>query len=269
MQARKLRTNATIIWIFLFCLTQLSGCSFIGRKFSRADGAPSVNIDASKIPDAVPRVEHRSKYGNNDYAVEGRRYHVLKSAKGYNKVGYASWYGTKFHGRYTSTNERYNLFTMTAASPELPLPTYVQVTNLSNGRKVIVKVNDRGPFRCNRILDLSYVAAKKLGYVGHGTAKVRVVAIDPKAWNSSKNSSHSQKHTSSAAIYLQVGAYTKLTSAENQVAKVKQLTSQSVRIKHQGKLYRVQVGPFTDTDSCDHAKQLFVQHGYNHLLVVK
>ena len=127
------------------------------------DGPPSKNIDVTQIPNAVPKAEPKSQYGNpSSYTVNGKTYYVLKNAQGYDKKGIASWYGTKFHGQLTSTREPYNMYAMTAASTELPLPTYVRVTNLENGRQVIVKVNDRGPFDKDRIIDLSYVAAKKL-----------------------------------------------------------------------------------------------------------
>lgn len=264
------RRNVAIILIFVFCFSQLSGCSLFGSKFSRQDGAPNVNFDASKIPDAVPQIEPRSKYGNSDYVVEGHRYHVLKSARGYNKVGYASWYGTKFHGQYTSTHERYNLFSMTAASPELPLPTYAQVTNLDNGKKVIVKVNDRGPFRCNRVLDLSYAAAKKLGYAGRGTARVRVVAIDPRTWGktgSQPTCVATQKNM--PGYYLQVGAYSRLSSAQNVNSKISELTDKSVRIVHSANLYKVQIGPLANNTQIEATKHDLVNHGYNHLILVK
>ena len=112
------------------------------------------------------------------YCVFGRCYRTLKSSKHYDQRGWASWYGMKFHARHTSSGERYNVLGMTAAHKTLPLPTYVEVTNLRNRLKIIVKVNDRGPFEGNRLIDLSYVAAKKLGMLGQGTAPVRVRAID-------------------------------------------------------------------------------------------
>jgi rare lipoprotein A len=266
---RKLRRNISIIWIFLFCLTQLSGCSFIGRKFARADGAPNVDIDVSKIPDAVPKIEPLSKYGNTDYVVEGHRYHVLKSAKGYCKTGYASWYGTKFHNKLTSTNERYNVFNMTAASTELPLPTYVEVTNLLNGKKVIVKVNDRGPFRCHRIIDLSYAAAKKLGYAGRGTAPVRVVAIDPTTYNKPHYAATKVATHTKSGLYLQVGVFSKLASAEKLANRVTNLTSHSVHITHYANLYHVQVGPIANTAKRDQAKKILEQNGFDDVITVK
>lgn len=171
--------NTITVGTIVFCLTQLSGCSLVNGHYQK-DEAPNVNFDASKIPDAVPKNEPLSKYGNKSYHIGNRHYHVLKTSKGYHARGIASWYGTKFHGRHTSSHEKYNLFAMTAASPVLPLPTYVKVKNLNNGKEVTLKVNDRGPFRSNRIIDVSYAAAKKLGFASRGIACVEVIAIDLK-----------------------------------------------------------------------------------------
>ena len=137
------------------------------------------DVDESNIPDAVPKNEPLSQSGNSDsYTVHGRRYHTLKSSNNYHQEGIASYYSSQFHHVRTSSGERYNKLGMTAAHKTLPLPTYVQVTNLANGKKVIVKVNDRGPFQSNRLIDVSYIAAKKLGMLGHGTARVVVQSIN-------------------------------------------------------------------------------------------
>jgi rare lipoprotein A (peptidoglycan hydrolase) len=132
------------------------------------------------VPDAVPRVEPRSRYGNPPfYDVFGKRYYVLSSSVGYVERGVASWYGPGFHKVRTSTGELYDMYGMTAAHKTLPLPAYVRVTNLQNGHSVVVRVNDRGPFVGNRIIDLSYTAAAKLDMLRNGTAMVEVRAIDP------------------------------------------------------------------------------------------
>lgn len=165
---------------FIFMLFMLSFLSSCTSHITKHDGPPNYYVDETKVPDATPKPEPLAKYGNMEtYRVFGKRYHVLKSSRNFEEVGIASWYGTQFHDRRTSSGERYDMLAMTAAHRYLPLPTYVQVTNLKNNRKVIVKVNDRGPFESNRIIDLSYVAAKKLGMLGHGTAKVKITAIDP------------------------------------------------------------------------------------------
>ena len=141
---------------------------------------PVEDLDLAKIPDAVPKVEPHSANGNPDsYVEDGQRYWVIPNAKGYAERGLASWYGPNFHGNRTSSGEPYDMYKMTAAHKTLPLPTYLRVTNLENNRSIVVRVNDRGPFKKGRIIDLSYVAAAKLGIVGNGTATVEIHALDP------------------------------------------------------------------------------------------
>ena len=134
------------------------------------------------IPDAIPQPGLKSRSGNPEtYVIDGVTYHVMDTSDGYREEGFASWYGGYFHGRRTSSGDVYDMYLMTAAHKRLPLPTYVRVTHLDNGRSVVVRVNDRGPFVENRIIDLSYTAAVKLGMADAGTARVVVVALDPAA----------------------------------------------------------------------------------------
>jgi len=156
-----------------------AGCASRGPLEPVVDEAPPEPIDVSTIPNAVPKPEPLSRYGNPvSYVVAGKRYYTMPSSSGYSERGIASWYGTKFHGQRTSSGEPYDLYAMTAAHRTLPLPTYVEVTNLRNNKSVIVKVNDRGPFHQDRLIDLSYAAAAKLGILGYGTGLVQVRAID-------------------------------------------------------------------------------------------
>jgi rare lipoprotein A len=135
--------------------------------------------DVGSIPDAVPEPVERSRYGNPEsYEVLGKRYVVLADGRGFKQRGHASWYGKKFHGRRTSSGEKYDMFQMTAAHKTLPIPTYARVTNLENGRSVVVRVNDRGPFHHGRIVDLSYTAAHKLDLIKHGSAEVELEVVD-------------------------------------------------------------------------------------------
>ncbi|MBD9482682.1 septal ring lytic transglycosylase RlpA family protein [Pseudomonas sp. PDM14] len=145
------------------------------------DGAPWWDVDVSRIPDAVP-MPHYGRFKANPYTVLGKTYYPINDARRYHAVGTASWYGTKFHGQATANGEAYDLYGMTAAHKTLPLPSYVRVTNLDNGQSVILRVNDRGPFYSDRIIDLSFAAAKKLGYAESGTARVKVEGIDPHEW---------------------------------------------------------------------------------------
>lgn len=206
------------------------------------DGAPSRSINASKIPDAIPTPLPKSKYGNpKSYTISGKTYHVLPTSRNYQETGIASWYGTKFHGRLTSTREKYDMYAMTAASPVLPIPSFARVTNLSNGKSVIVKVNDRGPFAKGRIMDLSYAAAKKLGYADKGTARVEVKAI---------NIERPGKELTRPQLYLQVASYSSFHQAQLAAEQIQSTLSYSeARIQptkvHRRTWYRVQLGPLS------------------------
>ena len=171
--------NVTRILALLVAMAVLSACSSRGPRYYQDDGPGTNAPDVSSIPDAVPRAEPLSASGNNPYVVFGHRYVPLTTARGYHATGVASWYGRKFHGQRTSNGERYDMYSMTAAHRTLPLPSYVRVRNLANNRQVIVRVNDRGPFLHNRLIDLSYAAAAKLGVIRTGTAKVEVTAVSP------------------------------------------------------------------------------------------
>ena len=143
------------------------------------DSAPDYVPDVDAIPEPEVKAEPRSRYGNRTYSVLGRTYRVMETAEGYVEEGMASFYGRKFHGRLTSNQEVYDMYAFTAAHKSLPLPSYVRVTNLANGKSVVVRVNDRGPFHAGRIIDLSYAAATKLGFIKQGTARVEVRALMP------------------------------------------------------------------------------------------
>ncbi|WP_201745065.1 septal ring lytic transglycosylase RlpA family protein [Aidingimonas lacisalsi] len=157
--------------------------SAAGRYAMTRDAYPELPPDVSDVPNAVPRSEPRSRRGNTSpYEVLGKQYHVMEDASDYESRGTASWYGKKFHGYTTSNGEIYDMYKMTAAHKSLPLPSYARVTSVDNGRSVIVKVNDRGPFHDDREIDLSYAAASRLDILGHGTGRVRVEVIDPADW---------------------------------------------------------------------------------------
>ncbi|KAA0019359.1 septal ring lytic transglycosylase RlpA family protein [Salinicola corii] len=168
-----------------------------GRYAMDQDAYPDSPEDVANVPDAVPRVEPRSRSGNRStYSVWGKTYHVLDDPTGYSAEGRASWYGVKFQGYDTANGETYDMYKMSAAHRSLPLPTYARVTNLDNGRKVIVRVNDRGPFHSDRLIDLSYAAAARLGILKGGTGRVKVEAIDPVAWARTHGRSNSTDSSS-------------------------------------------------------------------------
>jgi len=247
----------------------INGCGALGTPgFLEGDGAPEHPIDVASVPDAVPKVVTPSRYGNpQSYAIDGQRYYVLHTSTGYVQRGIASWYGTKFHNHRTSSGEDYNMYAMTAAHKTLPLPTYVQVTNLNNGAKVIVKVNDRGPFMRNRLIDLSYAAAYKLGMLDTGTAPVEVRAIDPKAY-ARQQMARAKQHTipEKYALYLQVGAFLDRNNAEQMRSNVKHIAGEKVRITtaqldNDQRVYRVRIGPLADVDHADSLATKLSQHG--------
>jgi rare lipoprotein A len=182
------RTDGRIIAIGLAAIVT-AGCS-LAREGTRPFEDPSPEARTTgpsgamgdAAPGAVPRPELKSRIGNPDsYVVFGERYRVLDTSAGFVEEGIASWYGEPFHGRRTSSGETYDMHQLTAAHKHLPLPTYALVTNLENGRRIVVRVNDRGPFHGSRIIDLSYAAAKELDMIGPGTARVEVRALDPPA----------------------------------------------------------------------------------------
>ena len=247
-----------ILFILLSCLLLFS-CGRLDKVIAPGDAAPDKQVDVSTIPNAVPKNEPKSRYGNPEsYVVFGKRYYVLDSSKNYVEKGIASWYGTKFHGRRTSSGETYDMYAMTAAHKTLPLPTYVQVKNLNNGKYIIVKVNDRGPFHENRIIDLSYTAAIKLDIIKKGTGLVEVRAIDPmrSAKNSLVNEKKNKTSTSQdVSFYIQVGTFGELENAEILKQKLSSLGDDLIKISNvvtSGKtLYRVRIGPITDTKLSD------------------
>jgi rare lipoprotein A len=252
----------------------LAGCSTSG-VLEPSDDAPRNPRDVSGIPNAVPKAEPLSRYGNpRSYVVYGERYYTLPSSKGYRERGLASWYGTKFQGKRTSSGEPYDLYAMTAAHRTLPLPTYVEVTNLDNDRSVIVRVNDRGPFHDGRIIDLSYAAAHKLGILGNGTGRVEVRAIDPVAPDQVPDDQPVLVETDTPAapeaasqLFLQVGAFQNHDNAQRLRSNIESQNLGAVRIVEaatdRGTFYKVQVGPLPDTTAAERIARALKPLGIN------
>jgi len=212
------------------------------------------------VPDATPRAEPRARKGNPPfYDVLGKRYYVLSSSVGYWERGVASWYGPGFHKVRTSTGESYDMYAMTAAHKTLPLPAYVQVTNLQNGRSVILRVNDRGPFVGNRIIDLSYTAAAKLDMLRNGTAMVEVRTIDPSAPPAATApnapAAGGAAAAVSSALFVQAGAFADPANAERLAEKLRggsygKIVVRDDRIAGR-RMYRVRIGPVPDVAGFD------------------
>ena len=254
-----------------------AGCSSVSIE---RDSAPDRPVDTSSVPDAVPKAEPRSKYGNPEsYVVFGKRYYVMNDNRGFTQQGIASWYGKKFHGRRTSSGETYDMYAMTAAHKTLILPVYVEVTNLENGKKVVVKVNDRGPFHENRIIDLSYSAAIKLDVIAKGTALVKIRVVDPGYTSgqvSKKRGAPVETHSPdvlAGGFYIQVGAFSELDNAENLRRKLNGIGDSLVKISQvvvdNRSLYRVRIGPLSDIKYADRIVQQLIQlDEYNHHIVI-
>ena len=285
-------------------LSSLSGCQS-GDSFARQkDSGPGHEVDVSQLADAIPRVDPITIAGNkNPYTVNGVTYQLMSSAKGYSEEGMASWYGNKFHGRKTSNGETYSMYGMTAAHKTLPIPAYVRVTNLTNGRQIIVRVNDRGPFHGGRIIDLSYAGAKKLGYHQHGTARVRVDAIDPANFqrNSVSVPTLSEQVNKreqalpllavssvaplipvagvpvatkkpAAQPFLQVGVYSSMSSAKQLQEQLSVITTYPVSVRRFGEIktsvFKVWIGPIVDQLQMVALREKLIEQGRHKPFVV-
>lgn len=240
------------------------------------DGAPLGSIDVNAIPDPVPRVEPRSRYGNPPFYIQdGIRYDVLPTVGGYAERGIASWYGTKFHGRRTSSGEPYDLYQMTAAHKTLPIPAYARVTNLRTGRSIIVRINDRGPFKDNRIIDLSYAAAAKLGILPEGTGLVEVRTIDPAQpdYQTTIAAAPPPPPPAQTSIYLQIGAFSNQQNAERLRTRLQGADFPSARIteahaNNSARVYRVRIGPIASVEDADRMVAKLIELGINDSRVV-
>lgn len=246
----------------LALLLILTGCA----SRTPGDGPPQTgSVVPPHLPDdPIPRNEPRSRYGNGPiYEVYGKRYEVMPSNYGYSERGVASWYGKKFHGRPTSSQEPYDMYAMTAAHKTLPLPTFVEVRNLRNNRTVIVRVNDRGPFVDNRIIDLSYSAAVKLDMIGSGTSLVEVTAISfdkpaqtrPVRHDASRTPATADRREAAEEIYVQVGAFGDKNNARRRFSLLREHGIREAFVYEEtGRsptLYRVRIGPIANVSQYD------------------
>ena len=234
-----------------------------GRYSHDKDFGPGEDVDLSHVPDAVPRYETRTIAGNkNPYTVLGNTYHLIKDESAYRERGYASWYGNKFNGHNTSNGERYDMYAMTGAHKTLPIPSYVRVTNLDNGKSVVVRINDRGPFHKGRIIDLSYAAAQRIGIHKTGTGRVEVeIALPgdaaPIPRRADNNPLKNVEPALPAGTYLQVGAFSQKESAQHFSASIGTKLTYPVQINSAAQpetVHRVRVGPFKDAKSLQDAR---------------
>lgn len=271
----KLTCSIASYFLLALGLTYLGGCSTTPQRtaavhtdkpaaksggYYREDGPgdnPPSNIDA--LPDAQPKIETLHKFANNPYNILGQQYVPDSDVKPYKVRGNASWYGRMFHGKKTASGETYNMYAMTAAHRTLPIPSYARVTNLRNNKSVVVRVNDRGPFLKERVIDLSYAAAHKLGFVHAGSGLVEVESIDPRKPSQSpevivaaqKSVAPDPASSNNANLYLQLAAFQEMASAESFGIRVKQklgALADTLQIVNLGGLFRISLGPY-DTPS--------------------
>lgn len=246
---------------------------------TNVDAAPDVPLNAeqlAQIPDATPVAEPFSQYGNaSQYSVLGKNYTVMAKAKNFKQVGMASWYGKQFHGRKTSSGEKFDMYKLTAAHKNLPIPCYARVTNTENGKSVIVKINDRGPFHGSRVMDVSWAAAAKLDMVGKGTAKIKLEVV---------SSADSYEDTAIAAIipekaiaavtpsqfFVQVGSFSTQDNALNLQSKLSELVALPIEVSTtESSKHKVQIGPFVDEITANKARDYVLQVAALNPIVVK
>jgi len=266
----------------------MSACATHHRTQAHPHAAPS---DSPRSTSGLPDGSGGVRKTGNPYRIAGRWYYPMQTAAAYDETGTASWYGRDFHGKKTANGERYDMHALSAAHKTLPMPTLVRVTNLENGRSVVVRVNDRGPFVKNRLIDLSYAAARQLGYDNKGTAHVRVQTLDqpapalatherpverrvqnpPPAFHPVVPSAWAHAAAPTGAIYVQLGAF----SSENNAVQLRNAVSglfsnvliQPRHIAAQT-LYRVRIGPFEDMRNIENTVQTLQHHGYDDAVVI-
>lgn len=246
------------------------------RYAAKHDSGPAADTaaaaDVARLREPVPVVEPRSRYGNGPkYSVRGRHYTVLESARGYRARGIASWYGNKFHGHLTSSLEPYDMYKFSAAHKTLPLPSWARVTNLDNGASVIVRINDRGPFHDDRLIDLSWAAAARLGIVARGTGLVEVVAIDPAAGEPAAAAPVTGGEAD-AVLFLQVGAYAEAGNAAQMLERLEALGVAGAHavtgVAGGATLTRVRIGPLPDVDALDQLQRRLHRNGIDSAHVI-
>ncbi|MBY5990519.1 septal ring lytic transglycosylase RlpA family protein [Ferrimonas balearica] len=248
------------ILVPLLSVALLAACSSptpSGRYQMSQDQAPANAPDLSQLEPPVPRYEPKSRGGNRDYVVWGQAYEVLPSAEGYVEEGIASWYGAKFHGHLTSNGDTYDMFTFSAAHKSLPLPTYAKVTNLANGKSLVVRVNDRGPFHPERVIDLSYAAAWHLGVLAAGTAPVRV-----EAYHFAGPDSPVPPLVGPPRLFIQLVASGDAEALQPMKTRLEEEWAVAARIQQAGDLHKLQLGPFEDAEQAQTLLEQLRQGAY-------
>lgn len=277
--------SKAVVLVAMVAALALSGCGTTPDDHSSRytidqDRAPRGDFDASGLADAKPRYEQPRSAGNKSpYTVWGKSYQVIGSNERYVQRGTASWYGEKFHGHKTSNGEIFNMYAMSAAHKSLRIPSYARVTNLDNGRSVIVRVNDRGPFHGDRLIDLSYAAAKKLGYQGSGTARVEVAAINVRPDGSMTmdgrpfgDAPPPAAGKENRALFVQLGSFSQRDPAQTLLDRARRVVGNPMRVREvvtkSGRFHRVQVGPFSNEDEALEAQTRLQDQGFDESILL-
>lgn len=231
-----------------------------GRYSLKNDKMPLNPPNVEHVPNASPKYEPYSRRGNKPYTVYGESYNVLNTGQGFSETGHASWYGEKFHGYETSNGEPYDMYSMSGAHKTLPLPSYAKITNLDNNKQVIIRINDRGPFHSERILDVSYAAAYKLGMLGKGTARIKLDVIyvgSLAATNSAvANAQDSGNH------YIQLVASQDQQKLKKMAKELEQKYQVQTRVQAANNMFRLQLGPIGQPELADRLLNKVKQDGY-------
>ncbi|MDC0602471.1 septal ring lytic transglycosylase RlpA family protein [Aliiglaciecola sp.] len=257
----------------------IAACADNGRYSQHTDSKPKYIDENIDFRDVTPRFEPYLAASLRPYTVLGKHYRPLKTAKGYEKTGIASWYGQKFHGHLTANGEVYNMFAMSAAHKTLPLPSFVRVTNLANGKQAIVRINDRGPFHQKRIIDLSYAAAMKIGVLDTGTAKVKVEVMHvdeqgtlvvgnqsptpPQPTLGPATSQVASQAAPSQQIYIQVAALQDETKAQRLASGLQNQYKINATAPILDGLFRLRLGPLSDESRANDLLQKLRQDGFD------
>ncbi len=268
------------LWLGLALIMVAGGCSTRTPAppqitAGEQDGPPAGAVDFERIPDAIPRYEPLASGANRPvYEVWGRQYRVLPSNRGYRERGLASWYGTKFHGRPTSIGERFDLYKMTAAHRSLPIPSYAEVRNLDTGKRIVVRINDRGPFIAGRLIDLSYAAAGKLGILEQGTGRVEVRAIDTgqdPLRRVRRAAAPAAPPPVAVPLFVQVGAFDNRYHADRLRRALHKALPHGILVHHQAQArpaYRVRIGPLHSREQADALGVQLAQLGISEYLII-
>ena len=275
-------------YALLIFLLMISGCSSqpvqrnqpsLSGGYYLDDGPPEVDaVDWRSVPDAVPMATTINPRRNRPYTALGKRYFPMEKLVQYLKRGEASWYGRRYHGRATSSGEIYDMYKMSAAHTTLPIPSYARVTRVSDGRSVVVKINDRGPFLGGRIIDLSYVAARKLGIVSDGTAEVWVESIIPdqsEAFGTSEKQQNTRPNSNedilgeSSGFYLQLAAFTDRANAEKMITSLELPATISLPriVNRENSAYLVWLGPYSTRSEADSVRDTLQRLKVNSFVV--